>query len=305
MPEPFGNSGYVGRFAPSPTGPLHFGSLLAALASYLDAKSNRGIWLLRIEDLDPPRQDPTADAHFVEVLNAFGLNWDREIRFQSHRGKSYQAALDRLIESGHAFPCSCSRKELAGHPHQGRCQPDPNKALAWRFLANPNGVSFEDQLQGFYYPSTPHERDDFVIRRRDTLWSYQLAVVVDDQDQGVTHVMRGIDLIDSTPRQIQLQRALGYRTPNYAHLPIAVETNGQKLSKQNLALPLGVRSPERTLYIALQWLRQAPPKTLAKGSIDEILQWAIGHWDLSALKGQTEAAAPAAFQKSVRSTEGY
>lgn len=291
------DSRYIGRFAPSPTGPLHFGSLLAALASYLDAKSNQGLWLLRIEDLDPPRQDPTANSHFIEVLDAFGLYWDDEIRFQSHRSEAYQAALKHLIESGVAFPCSCSRKQLAGHPHQGRCQPDPDKALAWRFLANPDGVSFEDQLQGFYHPSKPHERDDFVIRRRDALWSYQLAVVVDDQDQGVTHVVRGIDLIDSTPRQIQLQQALGYRTPNYAHLPIAVENNGQKLSKQNLALPLDVRSPEQTLYIALQWLRQNPPKTLAKESIDEILQWAVAHWDPSPLKGQTTAVAPVAFQK--------
>ena len=288
---------YCGRFAPSPTGPLHFGSLLAALASYLDARRHHGTWLLRIEDLDPPREDPTAVEHFLRTLDQFGLHWDREVRYQSQRGDAYQAILEHLIDQDLAFPCTCSRKQLAGLPHQGKCSPTLGQTNAFRFLSDHQPHAFHDRLQGRYCPTDQRELDDFVIRRRDALWSYQLAVVTDDADQGITHVVRGIDLIDSTPRQIQLQRALGFTTPLYAHIPVAVEQNGQKLSKQNLALALDGTQPAKTLWIALEWLQQSPPSELQNASVDELLQWAIAHWNMDALKGQTEAPAPMGYQR--------
>ena len=288
---------YCGRFAPSPTGPLHFGSLLAALASYLDARSQHGTWLLRIEDLDPPREDLKAVDHFMRTLERFHLHWDGEVRFQSQRSDAYQAILEHLIDQDQAFPCTCSRKQLAGLPHQGKCSPTLGQTNAFRFLSDHQPHAFHDRLQGRYCPTDQRELDDFVIRRRDALWSYQLAVVTDDADQGITHVVRGIDLIDSTPRQIQLQRALGFTTPLYAHIPVAVEQNGQKLSKQNLALALDGTQPAKTLWIALDWLQQSPPSELQNASVDELLQWAIAHWNIDALKGQTEAPAPMGYQR--------
>lgn len=289
---------YCGRFAPSPTGPLHFGSLLAALASFLDARAHQGRWLLRIEDLDPPREDPQASSHFQRTLEQFGLHWDGDIRFQSQRAEAYQQALEHLIDTGHAFPCSCSRKQLGGKPHQGRCTPNPEQSQAWRFLSDHQPHAFHDRLQGQYRPTTAQELDDFIIRRRDTLWSYQLAVVIDDRDQGITHVVRGIDLIDSTPRQIQLQRAFGYPAPEYAHIPVAVERNGQKLSKQNLALALDGTQRAKTLWIALDWLQQSPPSELQNASVDELLEWAIAHWSMAPLAHLTQSPAPERYQRS-------
>jgi len=289
---------YCGRFAPSPTGPLHFGSLLAALASYLDARAHQGRWLLRIENLDPPREDPTATDHFLRTLDHFGLHWDGDVRFQSQRGEAYQTALEHLIRQGQAFPCSCSRKQLAGRPHQGRCIPAPGHSTAFRFLSDHHSHPFDDDLQGTYCLVDERELDDFVIRRRDGLWSYQLAVVVDDADQGVTHVVRGIDLIDSTPRQIQLQQALGFISPQYAHIPVAVEHNGQKLSKQNLALALDSKQASSTLWAALNWLQQAPPTELQNAPLNELLQWAIAHWQLRSLNQLTSMAAPLMYQRS-------
>ena len=288
---------YCGRFAPSPTGPLHFGSLLAALASYLDAKHHQGTWLLRIEDLDPPREDPEAVDHILRTLEQFGLHWDGKICFQSQRTQAYQETLEQLLRHGHAFPCTCSRKQLNGTPHQGRCTPNPDQNHAYRFLSNHQPHSFYDQLQGRYTPTEERELDDFVIRRRDDLWSYQLAVVVDDADQAVTHVVRGIDLIDSTPRQIQLQRALGLTTPSYSHIPVAVEQNGQKLSKQNLALALNVRNPEETLWTALDWLQQSPPEELQNAPVTELLRWAVQHWSTDPLQQLSSMAAPRAYQR--------
>lgn len=294
---------YVGRFAPSPTGPLHFGSLLAALASYLDARSHRGTWLVRVEDLDPPRQDPTATDHILSILDAYCLHWDGEVVHQSQRGELYQTALDRLRDNGNAFPCACSRKQLSGRPHHGLCTAPTGSDHAWRFLCSDLGHTsnvtvLEDGLQGAHSYRVTDEIGDFVIRRRDKLWSYQLAVVVDDAAQNVTHVVRGIDLIDSTVRQYLIQNALNLPIPSYSHIPVAVESNGQKLSKQNLALPLRAEHASETIWLALHWLRQSPPVELRTVSASHLLEWATANWQIKALQSLRHLPAPVPFQRA-------
>jgi glutamyl-Q tRNA(Asp) synthetase len=297
------NIPYVGRFAPSPTGPLHFGSLLAALASYLDAKSNNGQWLLRIEDIDPPREIAGSKDAILKALDTYGLLCDQEIIYQSQRSPLYQQALEQLIQQHSVFPCTCSRKQLADRNgiHFGDCLSKAiadNKQFAWRFdsqpaaTSNPNGhASFYDHLQGNFSQSIEQFIGDFVVKRKDQLWAYQLAMVVDDYQQGVTHVVRGIDLIDSTLRQNMLQHTLGYPIPEYAHIPVACADNGQKLSKQNLAPALDLDNPQDTLWRALSWLRQSPPENLHATSVKEMLAWAIEHWQPLNLQGiQNQAA---------------
>lgn len=291
------NPNYIGRFAPSPTGPLHFGSLLAALASYLDAKSQQGIWRVRIEDLDPPREDPTAADAILRCLESYQLHWDGDVVYQSQQHTHYQAALAQLIEQNRAFPCQCTRKQLAPRQgkHVGRCSPPTSSDFAWRFLASTDITICHDRLQTT--KSYTHEQlGDCIIRRRDQFWSYQLAVVVDDALMAVTDVVRGIDLIDSTPWQQQLQHALGYATPRYAHIPVATEANGQKLSKQNLAKPLTRDDSGSTLWQALHWLRQDPPIELQHSGNALLLQWAIQHWHIQRLQQCTQLSAPPHFQ---------
>lgn len=296
---------YTGRFAPSPTGPLHFGSLLAALASYLDARSHQGRWLVRIEDLDPPREDPSAASQILHILEAYQLHWDGEVRYQSQRQPAYQQALEQLITQQQAFPCACSRKQLAGRVHLGRCvlpaTHQQQQDFAWRFASGSGQSCFDDALQGHYCEQLELDIGDFVIKRRDGPWSYQLAVVVDDADQQISHVVRGIDLIDSTIRQRCLQQALGYRQPHYAHIPVALEANGQKLSKQNLAQPLLPDDSGNTLWLALDWLQQAPPATLKNAGNQAVLNWAIDHWQLTALQGLRQQPAPAERQRPAAS----
>lgn len=292
-------SNYTGRFAPSPTGPLHFGSLLAALASFLDARQNHGRWLVRIEDLDPPREDPGAASRILSILDAYQLHWDGEVRYQSQRHEAYQAALQQLSQSQHAFPCACSRKQLGQMLHHGRCiLPDLNRTngdYAWRLHGGKGESCFHDQLQGKYCEQLEQDIGDFVIRRRDQLWSYQLAVVVDDADQNISHVVRGIDLIDSTLRQQSLQLALAYPQLQYAHIPVATEHNGQKLSKQNLAQPLQADDSGHTLWQALHWLQQDPPTELQQAGNESLLRWAITHWDISKLRNKQQLPAPSGF----------
>jgi glutamyl-Q tRNA(Asp) synthetase len=289
---------YVGRFAPSPTGPLHFGSLLAALASYLDARHHRGQWLVRIEDLDPPREDPTATDSILSILDTYGIHWDGDVVYQSQRSELYQAALERLRDQGDAFPCACSRKQLAGQLHQGVCATPSNSDHAWRFLCPTGDITLTDGLQDDHCYSLADEIGDFVIRRRDSLWSYQLAVVVDDAAQHITHVVRGIDLIDSTVRQYLIQSTLNLPVPAYSHIPVAIETNGQKLSKQNLALPLSAAHASDTLWQALQWLRQSPPDELRTETVSNLLTWATEHWQIEALRGLRSLPAPTPFQRT-------
>ena len=288
---------YIGRFAPSPTGPLHFGSLVSALASFLDARAAQGQWLVRIEDLDPPREDPSAAAEILRILDQYGLYHDGEVVYQSQRSDLYQAALEQLISSGAAFPCTCSRSQLGGRLHLGICSARPGEDCAYRFLCPGTHLTLHDGLQPDHSYDCQQSIGDFVIRRRDHLWSYQLAVVVDDAAQGITHVVRGIDLMDSTARQYLLQQALALPHPHYSPLPVAVERNGQKLSKQNLSLAVCGADVAATLFTALQWLRQSPPDALASAGRDEMLQWAVAHWQPALLSGLSGQPAPSSFMR--------
>lgn len=278
---------YIGRFAPSPTGPLHFGSLLAALASFLDARAADGQWLLRIEDLDPPREQAGLKEQFPDVLEAFGLYWDGELRLQSEHPECYQAVLEQLKAEQLAYPCQCSRKEIlqrTGHAiYDGHCRTHPPSSednCAIRLDCQHHLISFHDVIQGAHAYNMDLSSGDFIIYRRDKLFSYQLAVVVDDYLQGITHVVRGFDLLEETPRQILLQQFLGYPSPAYAHIPVATNNQRQKLSKQTFAPALDISNPVPTLYSALQFLEQNPPENLRQASRDELLEWAITHWNI-------------------------
>lgn len=288
---------YRGRFAPSPTGPLHFGSLVAAIGSYLDAKSNQGIWVVRMEDLDEPRCSLEAADDILRTLEAFGLNWDEQIIYQSQRTSAYEEALQQLESGGAIYPCCCTRKEISdsamhgleGAIYPGTCRdgiPVNRQARTWRVRTEAqqspskpeSHVEFEDVLQGTLSQNIEQEIGDFIVKRADGLFAYQLAVVVDDAYQNITHVVRGSDLITSTPRQIHLQHLLKLSTPTYMHLPIAVNAQGEKLSKQTLAPSIGVDEVAPKLLAALTFLRQQPPDDLLQGSIDEVLNWAILNW---------------------------
>ena len=287
-PMPF-PSQYRGRFAPSPTGPLHFGSLVAAVGSYLDAKHHQGNWLVRIEDLDTPRTVKGAADEILSMLDAYGLHWDEGIIYQSQRTAAYEAAFHRLKEAGAVYPCSCSRKEIADSALQrgdelvypGTCRngmAQGKTARAWRVRVNDMSINFSDRLQGNISQNLATEVGDFVVLRADGLFAYQLAVVVDDAFQGITHVVRGADLLYSTPRQIYLQRLLGFATPAYMHLPVVLNAQGEKLSKQTLAQPVEKTNAAATLFDALVFLRQQPPAGLRFSTIEPIWAWAIANW---------------------------
>lgn len=276
-------SNYVGRFAPSPTGPLHFGSLVAALASYLDAKSCAGRWLVRVEDIDPPREIPGARDAILNALVAHGLDWDGEILLQSQRTAHYKAALAELSAQRHTYACSCSRQRLRSLPngYDGQClsQPPTSRTpAAIKLKSRSFSYQFEDLIQGRQSQLLHAPQDDFVLWRKDGLVAYQLAVVVDDLAQGVNHVVRGSDLLDSTVRQALLLRLMGAEPPAYGHLPVASKQDGQKLSKQNHAAALDNSAAAANLVRALQFLGQAPPEHLLQGSVQAILRWGCEHW---------------------------
>ncbi|HEY4293501.1 tRNA glutamyl-Q(34) synthetase GluQRS [Luteibacter sp.] len=259
---------YRGRFAPSPTGALHFGSLVAAVGSWLVARHAGGEWLVRIEDIDPPREVPGSAASILATLGAFGLSPDRPPVYQSQRQEGYAVAFDRLRENGQLFPCWCSRTDLAsqgGVHRDGRCiaTPDPSRLPAWRLLTPDLLIHWHDDLLGSQSENLREVAGDFVIRRVEGLWSYQLACVVDDADQGITHVVRGADLLDSTARQIHLQRLLALPTPGYLHLPLVLDAEGRKLSKSTAALPVDAADPLPALRAALDWLGVLAPSTAA------------------------------------------
>jgi glutamyl-Q tRNA(Asp) synthetase len=285
-----------GRFAPSPTGPLHFGSLLAALGGWLLARRAGGEWLVRVEDLDPPREVPGAAAEQLRTLAAFGLESEGPVLWQSTRGDAYQAALDRLLASGQAFACHCSRAALAadGGIHR-RCVPGalrPDPAIRLR-VPDDGVVAFEDAIQGRFAQDVAADVGDFVLRRADGPWAYQLAVVVDDAAQGITDVVRGADLLDSTPRQVLLQRALGLPTPRYAHLPLVVDADGRKLSKSLAALPVDAADPLPALHAAWAALGQAPAAVAGAGSVAAWLRAAQAAFDPAAIPRGPVAAAGA------------
>ncbi len=284
---------YVGRFAPSPTGPLHFGSLVAAVASYLQARSQDGRWLLRIEDIDPPREQQGATEQIVRALELYGFEWDGDIIYQSAGRAAHDRAVGRLLDSGHAYPCGCSRRQLADVPrgplgtiYPGTCRDGCDATeTAIRVRTTDESISFEDQLQGRQESRLETDSGDFVIRRRDGLIAYQLAVVVDDEIENISEIVRGIDLIDSTPRQIWLQRLLGCRTPAYMHIPVVTHPDGDKLSKLTGATGIPMRNVPGTLVDALRALRQGPPPELRQCSQAEIWKWAVRNWRSSTLRG--------------------
>ncbi|MEQ6889537.1 tRNA glutamyl-Q(34) synthetase GluQRS [Halomonas sp. CS7] len=296
-------SAYRGRFAPTPSGPLHFGSLVAALASFLDARRAGGEWRLRIEDIDPPRCPAGAADTILRQLEAFGLGWDGPVSWQHDRDDAFAAALERLTAAGLAYPCSCSRKQwreysvYPGWCRHGVCE--PAKPVAWRLRSDlgPRPVVWPDRLFG-EQRFDPAALGDVVLKRKDGLWAYQLAVVVDDADQGISDVVRGVDLLDNTPWQRQLQQALGYPEPRYLHLPLILGDDDQKLSKQNLApaLPEADDAVRPLLHAALTALDQAPPRELATAPVAEQLAWGIAHWDVAKLRAaphrQTDATIP-------------
>ncbi len=282
---------YRGRFAPSPTGPLHFGSLVAAVGSFLEARTRNGEWHLRMEDVDAPRCSMAAAAGILATLEACGFAWDGEVVWQSRRGDAYAAALERLKSVGRVFPCACTRRELADSAiapdgaaiYPGTCRNGlgtGRSARAWRLRVGDARVSFDDAIQGRIVSNLASEAGDFVLLRADGLYAYQLAVVVDDADAGITHVVRGADLLASTPRQIFLQQSLQLATPAYAHLPVAVNAAGEKLSKQTLAAPVDDSQPGPALLAALNFLGQRPPSGLSGAAIGEIWDWARENWTL-------------------------
>jgi glutamyl-Q tRNA(Asp) synthetase len=280
-----------GRFAPSPTGPLHFGSLVAALGSYLEARRNQGAWLVRMEDLDRPREAKGAADAILRTLDAYGFEWDGAVLRQSRRGAVYAAALERLKREGAVFPCACSRRDLSdsslgatGEPiYPGTCRsgiPPGRRARSIRLRVDDAVIAFRDRLQGEIAQDLATEVGDFVVRRADGPFAYQLAVVVDDFEQGVTDVVRGADLLASTPRQILLQRRLGYPTPQYLHLPVAVNRNGAKLSKRTQSAPLALADGPLQLWRALRFLGQAPPPGLQREAVATVWAWAMANWSV-------------------------
>jgi glutamyl-Q tRNA(Asp) synthetase len=279
-----GRRDYVGRFAPSPSGPLHAGSLVAALASYLDARAHRGRWLLRIEDIDEPRTVPGADQVILRQLQSLGMRWDGEPVWQTRRHALYEQAFGPLRAAGRVYPCRCTRRELPPGPYPGTCRPTPGKPAtpatrrrpAWRFLAEPGIETFQDRWLGAQSQDVAGEVGDFIVRRADGLWAYQLVVVVDDGLQGVTDVVRGADLLDSTARQRQLARALGLPCPRVLHVPLVRDPQGRKLSKQNHAPALDLDRPLEALrqaWAALGFAR-VPAATLADFWPLATAQWA-------------------------------
>lgn len=281
---------YIGRFAPSPTGPLHLGSLYTALASFLDARSNGGRWLLRIDDLDTPRNVAGATERIIDALFGFGLQWDGEIDFQSRHLAEYAAAIEQLRGRSLIYRCICSRAQLADSPdrYPGYCRnrdTDPSQAHALRLACPNEEIEFIDRLQGAVRQNLAEQVGDFVVLRKDRIFAYQLAVVVDDCRHGITHVVRGCDLLDSTPRQCYLYRLLGQSPPTYAHIPVIVDETGQKLSKQSRAAAVGVGTAGRTLYRLLGLLKQQPPASLRNASINDLLDWGVHHWQPAQLSG--------------------
>jgi glutamyl-Q tRNA(Asp) synthetase len=280
----------AGRFAPSPTGPLHFGSLVAALGSYLDARAQGGRWVVRIEDVDEPRTQPGAGDAILATLEACGFEWDGPVVVQSQRTGSYREALDHLEAAGQVYPCGCTRKEIADSAlasdgariYPGTCRHGlgPGRsARAYRVRTDATPIEFTDRLQGPQSQALSREVGDFVLFRADGYFAYQLAVVVDDAAQGITAVVRGADLLDSTARQIHLQRLLRLPTPSYLHLPVALNAAGEKLSKQTGATPAGPQS----VADAFAFLNHAPPADLRGAPPSELLAWGVAQWDVARL----------------------
>lgn len=285
---------YIGRFAPSPTGPLHFGSLLTAVASYLQARTNDGKWLVRVEDVDPPREPPGSDTIILRALEAYGFEWNGPATYQSALRDRHEELLQSLLSDGLAYPCSCSRRDLGdvergplGTIYPGTCRSGcAGKEVAYRLRTTDAPIAFTDILQGPQSQRLESGSGDFIIKRRDGLIAYHLAVVADDHDQGITEIVRGVDLLDSTQRHIHLQNCLEFETPAYMHLPVVENADGQKLSKLTGAAAISEEHARATLFTALAALQQGPPDGLASADLRDIWAWAEANWRPNLLKGQ-------------------
>ena len=298
---------YRGRFAPTPSGPLHFGSLVAAVGSFLEARCHGGDWMVRIDDLDAPRVAAGAADDILRTLEACGLTWDGTEVWQSRRADAYHAALHRLQRSHLLYPCACSRREISdsavagvdGPVYPGTCRGGldgtrPVRAL--RLDTRGCTIAFDDALQGQIVQDIAVEIGDFVLYRAERMYAYHLAAVVDDAEQGITHVVRGADLLASTSRQVLLLRLLGWSAPAYAHLPVAVDASGAKLSKQTLAAPVDGRNPQPALAAVLQFLGHPPPPDAVGGSRDELWRWALANWRLDHVPRERTRPAPGAWR---------
>ncbi|MBU2969585.1 tRNA glutamyl-Q(34) synthetase GluQRS [Pseudoalteromonas sp. C2R02] len=276
---------YRGRFAPSPSGPLHFGSLVAALASFLDAKSQSGQWLVRIEDIDTPRIVKGASDLILKTLDAYGLHWDEEICYQSKQLDFYQHHLEPLLNANQLYACQCTRKQIKalGGIYNNACRdinlPFDNQAI--RIKQNYPVKTFNDAVQGQVLVAETFATEDYILKRRDGLFAYQLVVVLDDINQDITHIVRGADLLEPTVRQISLFKQFNKKAPNFAHVPLVVAEPGFKLSKQNYAPSIDISKPQLALYDALRFLGQNPPIDLIKENVADLINWAVVHWDLT------------------------
>jgi len=293
----------IGRFAPTPSGPLHFGSLVAALGSYCEARSHQGQWLLRIEDVDTPRVVAGASEQILRDLEAFGFDWDGEVIYQSSRFEEYRHYLDQLLRQGDVYACQCSRRSLRkqgvaygplGQIYPGNCRGKrhPVTGHSLRLLTEHAGkLHFNDRISGDFGLDLPRDVGDFVLRRNDNIFAYHLAVVVDDELQGINQVVRGADLLENTCLHLYLQQRLGFSTPEYLHLPLVNNPDGVKLSKQTGARPLDHRFPSRMLVAALTHLGQPTTDGLADSDPKAVLGWARKNWDPSLVAARRAAAA--------------
>lgn len=288
---------YRGRFAPTPSGPLHLGSVFTALAGFLEARSRGGRWLLRIDDLDPQRSRPGASDAIRRTLECLGLHWDEAVLCQSRRRLAYAAALERLGAARSLYPCTCSRRELAaarGRVYPGTCRNGragiPMSPHALRVRTEGAVIALTDRLQGPIRQDLATEVGDFILYRRDQVHAYHLATVLDDAEQGITEVLRGSDLLESTPRQVFLQRQLGLPETVYAHLPVLTDGRGRKLGKSSLAPAVATGRPGALLFELLRLARQEPPASLAPAPPQELLDWAVTHWDSARLAGLRQIA---------------
>ena len=279
------NTSYVGRFAPTPSGPLHFGSIIAALASFLEAKRHQGQWLLRIDDLDLPRLKPGATDSITRTLENLCLEWDRHVYYQSSRLDIYNTVLTKLINSGQVYHCYCSRKLTRGIPYPGTCRNKAtleNKHYSSRIITYDTSIEFNDVIQGKVRQNIQHHSGDFIVQRSDTVFAYNLATAIDDSSDGITDVIRGADLLDSTPKQIYLQTLLQIPSPNYGHLPVALDSSGNKISKSDGAIDaLFDRKPHQVLIEALRFLGQDVDYSLEKSDPKTVITWSLENWDIS------------------------
>ena len=283
---------YRGRFAPSPSGFLHFGSLIAALASFLHAKSQQGLWLVRIEDIDPPREQTGASAAILKTLEAFGLHWDENVLYQSQQSSLYQEVLHDLASNNLSYYCQCTRAQIKtiGGIYQGHCRALklPAKQSAIRIINDLGIYRYHDLIQGNVHCDKKLAQEDFTLLRKDGLFAYQLAVVVDDIYQGISHVIRGCDLLEPTARQLSFFSILNHLAPQYGHIPLAITPDGYKLSKQNKAPAIDNNNPQPALIAALNFLGQQPPTELSTYPVNEIIHWAVNHWSVSQIPHQQQ-----------------